>query len=130
MGIADDAALSTAEGNIHHGAFPGHPGGQRADLVQGHVGREADAAFGRPPRQGMLHAIAGEDLDAAVVEQHRNVNGELLGSGAQYLAHAVIQLEAHGGLVEPRLGGDPGILFILERNGNGQGVLGHGSCLR
>jgi hypothetical protein len=28
-----------------------------ADFVQGHVGREANAAFGRPPRQGMLHAL-------------------------------------------------------------------------
>ena len=74
VGIADDAAFAAAEGDVDHGAFPGHPGGQRADFVEGDVGREADAAFGGAARNGVLHAIAGEDLQAPVVELHRNVN--------------------------------------------------------
>ena len=47
--IADDAALGAAEGNVDHGALPGHPAGQGAHFVEGDVGRVADAAF-RGPR--------------------------------------------------------------------------------
>ena len=71
--IADHAAFAAAERNVDHGAFPGHPGSQRAHFVQRHVGRKADAALGGAARDGMLHAIAGEDFEPAVVELHRNV---------------------------------------------------------
>ena len=91
--IADHAALGAAERNVDHRALPGHPGGQRAHFVQRHVGRVADAALGRAARDGMLHAIAGEDFEPAVVELHRDVNGDFLGGRAQHLAHAVVQLE-------------------------------------
>ena len=77
--IADHAALGAAERNVHHRAFPGHPRCQRAHFVQRHVGREADAALGRPARQRMLHPVAGEHLDASIVQLHRNVYGDLLG---------------------------------------------------
>ena len=77
--IADDAALAAAEGNVDHGALPRHPGGQRAHFVERHIGREADAALGRTARDRVLHAIAGEDFDAAIVELDRDVDGDLLG---------------------------------------------------
>ena len=60
LGIADDAALGAAKGNIDHGAFPGHPTGQRAHFVQRHVRRIAHAALGRAARNGMLHPVAGK----------------------------------------------------------------------
>ena len=69
-GVADDAALGAAERNVDDRAFPGHPGGQRAHFVERHVGREADAALGRAAGDGVLHAIAGEHFDAAVIELH------------------------------------------------------------
>ena len=43
-----------------------------------------------------------------------------LAGRAQHLAHAVVKLQALGGFVEARLGGDPGILFLLERESGGQ----------
>ena len=50
VGIADDAALAAAERDVDHGAFPGHPGGERAHFVEGDVGGEANAAFGGTAR--------------------------------------------------------------------------------
>ena len=62
LGVDDDAALAAAVGDVHHGALPGHPHRQRADLVQGHVLVVADAALGRAAAEVVLDAIAGEDL--------------------------------------------------------------------
>ena len=47
FGIADDAALGAAEGNVDDGALPGHPTGQGAHFVERDVGRVANAALGR-----------------------------------------------------------------------------------
>ncbi len=76
-GIADDAALAAAEGHVRDGALPGHPGGQRRDFVERDVRVIADAALGRPERDVVLHAIAGEDLDLAVVHLHRTGDDDL-----------------------------------------------------
>ena len=70
-GIADDAALAAAERDVRDGALPRHPGGQRRDLVERHVGVIADAALRRTERDVVLHAVAGEDLDLAVVHLDR-----------------------------------------------------------
>ena len=51
LGVADDAALGAAEGQVDDGALPGHPHGERRDLVQRHVGVVADAALGRAARE-------------------------------------------------------------------------------
>ena len=120
MRIADDAALGAAEGDVDHGAFPGHPGGQRAHFVERDIGRKADAAFAGSARDGMLHPIAGENFQPAVVKQDRDVNGDLLGGRAQDLAHAVVKIQMLSGFVEARLSGDPRILFLLERESGGQ----------
>ena len=88
LGVADHAALGAAEGDVDHGALPGHPHGQGAHLVQGDVGVVADAALGRAAADVVLHAVAGEDLHRAVVHAHREVDGELALGLAQNLAHA------------------------------------------
>ena len=75
--------------------------------------------FAGTARDGVLHAIAGEDLQPAVIELHRDVDGDLLGGRAQNLAHAVVKVEALGSFVETHFGGDPGILFLLERESGG-----------
>ena len=62
--VADDAALAAAEGDVHHGALPGHPRGQGADRVDGLVGVEADAALARAAGVVVLDAEALEDLGA------------------------------------------------------------------
>src|SRR5206468_4100780 len=45
-GVADDAALAAAEGDVDDLALPGHPGRQRLDLLERHVRVVADAALG------------------------------------------------------------------------------------
>jgi hypothetical protein len=58
-------------------AFPRHPRGERGDFVERHIGVIADAAFGRTKRDVVLNAIAGEDLDLAVVHLHRTRDDDL-----------------------------------------------------
>ena len=128
--IADYTALAAAEGDIRDRAFPGHPGCQSADFIQGHVGSKTDAALGRPAGHRVLHPVAGEDFQAAVVELHRDVNRDLAGRSAEDFAHAVIELEALGGFIEAHGGGEPGVGFVLQRNGSGCSQRGHGSALR
>ena len=122
--------LAAAERNVHHGALPGHPRRQRAHFVEAHVRREADAALARPARHGVLHAIAGEHLQASVIELHRNMHRDFARGGAQNLAHPVIQIEPHGGLVKARGGSHPRVLFVLQGNGNRRCQRGHSSSLR
>ena len=64
----------------------------------------ADAALGRAAAEVVLDAIAGEDLDAAVVHLHREVDDELAARLAQDLAQPGIEVEALGGEVELCLG--------------------------
>ena len=63
LGIANDAALGAAEGDVDDRALPGHPARQGANFVERHIGRIAHAAFGRAAGDGVLHAVAGEDFD-------------------------------------------------------------------
>ena len=70
-GIADDAALAAAERDVRDGALPGHPRRERGHLVERHVRVIADAALRRAERDVVLHAVAGEDLDLAVVHLDR-----------------------------------------------------------
>ena len=77
FGVADHAAFSSAEGNVHHGRFPGHPGSQGTHGVNGLVGMEANATLRRSPGVVILYAEAFEDLDYAVVHPHREADVEL-----------------------------------------------------
>ncbi len=127
VGIADDAAFSAAEGDVDHGAFPGHPSGQGADFVNCDVGGETDAAFGGAAHHRVLDAVAGENFQASIVELHGNVDGEFERGGTENLAETVIEGEAFGGLVEARFSGEPGVNFVVD------GVWGfenHQVCLR
>ena len=103
-GIADDAALGAAEGNVHHRAFPGHLAGQRAHFVQRHIGRETDAALARPAHQRMMHAITDEDFQPPVIERHGNVDGDLLVGIAHEAVNAVFETQLFGGDFKARFG--------------------------
>ena len=86
----------------------------------------ADAALGRSAADVVLDAMAGEDLDVAVVEGDREVDGELSLRNAQDAAHAVIEVELLGGVVELRLGHGPDVRnlrhLVLDRH-RGAGCL-------
>jgi len=48
LGVADDAALPPAEGEVEEGALPGHPGGEGPDGVDSLIGVEPDPPLRRP----------------------------------------------------------------------------------
>ena len=113
IGIADHAAFAAAERDVHHRAFPGHPGRQGAHFIERDVGSEANSALGRSANNGMLDAIAGEDLQAAVVELHRDVHRQLERRGAQHFPKTLVEAQPLGGFIEPRRGGNPRIDFLF-----------------
>jgi hypothetical protein len=80
--VADDAALAAAERHLRDRALPRHPRRQRRDLVERDVRVIADAPLGRAERDVVLHAVAGEHLDLAVVHLDGARHGDLpLGVG-------------------------------------------------
>ena len=71
-----DAALGAAIGQPDQRAFPAHPDRQRRDLADVDGGRESRAALGRAEREVMLHPVALEYRDRAVVAVNRTGNGD------------------------------------------------------
>ena len=67
----------------------------------------ADAALGRAATQVVLDAVAGEDLDRAVVHLHGEVDGQLAARLAEDAAEAGVEVEPLGGQVELLLGDLP-----------------------
>ena len=112
--VADDAALAAAERDVRDGALPGHPGRERGHFVEGDVGVVADAALCRTERDVVLHAIAGEDLDLAVVHLHRTRDGDLPLRMREDLPDAGLEVEHAGGDVE-----------LLEHRVEDAAVFGH-----
>src|SRR5437763_379746 len=115
FGIADDATLGAAKRDIHYRALPGHPACQGADFIEGDVRGITDAAFGRAAGDGVLHAIAGKNLDAAILHGYRDVHDDLAGGIAQDLPQAVVEVEFLRGVIEARRLRHPGIKFLIER---------------
>ena len=98
--VDDDAALAAAQRDVRHGAFPGHPGRQRAHHVE-RLGRvEADAALVGAARVVVLDAEALEDLDRAVVHAHRDAEVELAHRPAQHFGDLRVEVELLGHLIE------------------------------
>ena len=91
LGVADDATLGAAKGNVHRGCFPGHPDGESFHFVEGNVGMVADAAFAGAARDVVLDAIAGEDFHLAVVHLCGQGNLKNALRGAEDLAQAGIE---------------------------------------
>src|SRR6185312_17026989 len=90
-GVADHAPLGAAERNVDDRAFPRHPRSKSAHFVEADVRRIADTAFAGSARDGMLHTIAGEELNAAVIELNRNIDGQLARGIAQNFADTFIE---------------------------------------
>ena len=112
LGIANDSALGSAEGDVHHGALPGHPTGEGANFIERYVGRVAHAALGRAARDGVLHTVAGEDFQSAAVHHHRDVDDDFAVGLLQHAPQAFIEIEFAGGDVKARGLLFPGIGFL------------------
>ena len=77
-GIANDAALCATERNVHNRAFPSHPTGQRADLIERHIRRVAYSSLARAADDRVMNPVADKYFQMATIEHHRNVYGNFL----------------------------------------------------
>ena len=93
LGIADDAALGAAVGEIDGGRLPGHPGGEGFHFIECDAGVIAQPALGRTARHVVLHAESGEDFHLVVIHFHRDRNFHDALRCAQNLAQARIELQ-------------------------------------
>ena len=118
--VADHAALAAAEGDVHHRRLPRHPGGQRLHFIQAHIGVVADAALGRAAGDVVLHAVAFEDLERAVVHLGGDGDDHLALRAPQHLAESRFELQVVGRLVELHLGDDVGVQVFLHRCASAQ----------
>ena len=116
-GIANHAALGAAERNIDHSAFPGHPAGQRAHFIERHVRSESNASLARPSHDGMMHAIADEHFQVAVIQHHRDVDRDFAVGITQDSIQALVEVELLGSRFEPRPLRFPGIAFFIHVRG-------------
>jgi hypothetical protein len=96
MRIADYSTLRSAERNIHHGAFPRHPHGERAYRIDRLLRVEPDAALARSACIVVLYAETAENLHHPVVHAHRD--------GKLKFAQRVPQ-EIFGGGIKPQVFG-------------------------
>jgi hypothetical protein len=71
-----DAALGAAVGQVDGGVLDAHPGRQRHHLFQRHVGVVAHAALAGAAAQVVLHAVALEVRDIAVVQFDGDVDDQ------------------------------------------------------
>jgi hypothetical protein len=72
VGITDNTALAPSEGDVHDGAFPGHPHGQCADRIDRLLGMKADTALAGAAGVVMLAAEPAEDAHTPVVHADRD----------------------------------------------------------
>ena len=71
-----DPALRAAVRQPQQRALPRHPGGERGALAERDLGVVADAALRRAEHGRVLDAVAGEDLDRAVVAAERDADDD------------------------------------------------------
>ena len=85
--------LPPPNGQLGDGALPRHPRRERRDLVQRHAGVIPDTALRRAERDVVLDAVAGEDLDLAVVHQNRARHRDLSLGVGEDLPDARVEIE-------------------------------------
>lgn len=76
--VNDHTALAAAKGQVDARTLERHPERQGPHLTVGDIQRKANASLGRAARVVVHAAIAGEDLERAVIHAHRNGDGEHL----------------------------------------------------
>jgi hypothetical protein len=85
---------------IEERAFPGHPGGQRPDRVNGLVGMETDPPLAGPLGVVVLDAESLEDPDRAVIHTDRQGHVKFTHGYPQDRLHTRIQMEYLCALIE------------------------------
>src|SRR5207245_5899505 len=88
-----DAALRAAERQVGDRALPGHEHREPRDLLEVHRWVEPDAALARAASGRVLDAVAGEDLELAVIHDHRHGDDERTLVAAKELVHPRIESE-------------------------------------
>ena len=83
VGRAVDAALGAAERDAGDRGLPGHQRGERAHLVDVDLGVEADPALVGAAGAVVLDPVAGVDVDLAVGELDRDLDGDLAVGGPE-----------------------------------------------
>ena len=99
-GITDHSALRAAEWQIHDGALPRHPRGERLHLLECHLHVESNPALRWPARGVVQDAVAGEHLDFPTVHHHGTGDDDLLFRMAQDLVQSRFEIEKFSGPVE------------------------------
>ena len=95
-----DAALRPAVGQLDHGALPGHPHRQGADLVDVDRRVVPQAALAGSARDVVLHAVPVEQLGGAVVAPQRDRDVDLAARCGQHRVHPGVVAEPADRAVE------------------------------
>ncbi len=90
FGVADDSTLGSAEGDIYHGAFPGHPTGQSSNLIEGDVWGVANSTFAWTAGNRVLYPEAGEHFNAAIIHADWEMYDDLSGGVTEDLPQTFI----------------------------------------
>ena len=114
VGIANHAALGSAERNVDDRALPSHPAGQRAYFVERDIGSVANTALAGASCNRVLHAKASEDLEVAVVHADREVHDHFAIGSTENLPQALVQIELLGCGIKPGRHGLVGVRFLLQ----------------
>ncbi len=104
LGVANDAALGTAVGQVDECVFPGLKHGQCHDLVAGDVRAHAEPAFVGAEHVGVLHSEAREDLDAAVVHADGATDGRDAFGARQHLSPRLVEMHPRIDAIEVAVG--------------------------
>jgi hypothetical protein len=115
-GIDLDPALGSAEGQVDERGLPGHERGERADLVEVGLRMEPDPALARPAGAVVLHPVADEDLEAAVVHPDRDLDPHLPERGLEEDAVLHVEPGRLGAQVEGAVDGEERVLLDLVRD--------------
>ena len=95
-----DATLRAAERKVGDRRLPRHQRGERAHLVDVGLRVVTDAALVRAARAVVLHAVAVEHHEPAVVHANGNLNRQLAVTAAQHVPHLVVEADAVGCSIE------------------------------
>src|SRR5438067_4755635 len=117
LGIADDSSLGAAERDVHDRALPRHPTRESANFVERNIRTVADPSCSRTASDRVLHAEAGEDLDAAAIHLHWDVDDDFAGGIAKHLPDPRVELEFLCGEVKAGRLRLPGVKFLLLLGG-------------
>src|SRR5690606_3024459 len=99
-GIAGDAALGAAEGEVHDGALPGHEAREALELVVIDLGVEAQPALERAAAVVVLDPVAAEGADLPRVELDRDLDLHLPEGGGQQRLDALAHVHGAGSASE------------------------------